>query len=317
MTLLQLEYALALKKLRNYGKAAKSVGISQPALSIQIKKLEEELGLPLFDRSRKTVSITKSGEAFLERAQLLLTQSKQLKELAFSLSEAFTGKIEVGIIPTLAPYLLPLFIQKLNEEHPNLKVRVREAITEEIIAGIKSGELDFGIISTPIETKTNFDFIPLFYERFLLFVSNQHFLFGEKEVAIDQVPVKDIWLLKEGNCLRNQIDNICEISEQKEITPNLFYFESNSIESLCRIVELKGGITFLPELTTIQFDSEREHLIKELAGPKRVREISIVHLSNHVRQHIIEKIGHLIRSSVPKKLLKKEDMHLVHTNVKV
>lgn len=317
MTLLQLEYALALKKNGNYSRAAKAVGISQPAMSIQIKKLEEILGLTLFDRTQKKVVATAQGEIFLERAQLLLTQAKQLKELASTLSEEYTGDLEVGVIPTLAPYLLPLFIQQLNEKYPNLTIRVREAITEEIVAGVRAGELDFGIIATPIETRTKLTFQKLFYEPFLLFVSSNHPLYGEVKIDIKKVPLEDIWLLKEGNCLRNQVNDICKIGSRKDTLQNLFYFESNSIESLCRIVELKGGITLLPELTTIQFDVEREHLIKELAGPKQVREISIVNLSNHVRQQLIQDIGNLIRSCIPKRLLEKGNTEPVPTHVEV
>lgn len=317
MTLQQIEYALALRKTGNYSRAAKTVGISQPAMSIQIKKLEEELGLTLFDRNQKKVVATSPGEKFLDQAQVLFTQAKQLKELALTLNEEYSGEIELGIIPTLAPYLLPLFIEQLNEKYPNLTIRVREVITEEIVAGVRTGELDFGIISTPIQSKTKLDVIPLFYEPFLLFVSTDHTLFKKETIDIKEVPLHDIWLLKEGNCLRNQVDGICEISTRQASSQNLFYFESNSIESLCRIVELKGGITLLPELTTIQFGAEKEHLIKNMAGPKRVREISIIHLSNHVHQQIIRDISELIRSCIPKRLLKKENAKTIPTNVKV
>ncbi len=317
MTLLQLEYALALQRLGNYGRASKSVGISQPGLSIQIKNLEEELGITLFDRSQKQVTATAAGEVFLERAQLLLTQSRQLKELANALSEEYEGKIDVGIIPTLAPYLLPLFISQLNEQYPKLKVHVKEAITEEIVQGIKTGELDFGIIATPIESKIMLSVLPLFYESFMLFISPEHQLYPKEKIEIEEIPISDIYLLKEGNCLRNQVDDICEVQDRAEHENNLFYFESTSIESLCRIVEYKGGITLLPELTTLQFDGDRENMIKELGGPRRVREISIIHLPNHVRSSFIKEIADLIQKSVPRKLLAKGDSNLIHTNVKV
>ena len=317
MTLQQLEYALALKRVGSYGRAAKSVGISQPAMSIQIQNLERDIGLTLFDRSQKKVRITHEGEKFLERAQLLLTQARQLKDLANLLGEGESGQINVGIIPTLAPYLLPLFMEKLNQRFPKLTIFAEEAVTEEIIHGIKSGTFDVGIIATPIETEVTFSFDPLFYESFLLFVSQTHPLFKKSKIDITEVPKKDILLLREGNCLRNQVDNICDLQSQNDSSPTLFYFESTSIESLCRIVEYKGGITVLPELTTLYFDSERETMIKDLKGPKRVREISLVHLPNHVKSSIIQQIGQLIRDSVPKRLLKKGNFDPIHTNLRV
>ncbi len=317
MTFLQLEYALALKRLGSYGRAAKSIGISQPALSIQIKKLEEEIGLTLFDRSQKKVKLTGEGILFLERAQIVITQTRQLKDLALELAEEYSGKIKIGIIPTLGPYLLPLFIQKLNDHFPKLKVYAEEAVTEEVIHGLKEGLYDVGIISTPIETDINFTTLPLFYERFLLFVSSHHSLFNKDKIQLDEIQKRDILLLREGNCLRNQVDNICDLSAYDRSTSSLFYFESTSIESLCRIVEYKGGITFLPELTTLYFDSERESMIKELAGPKRVREISMIHLPKHLRANTIKQIGDIIKKSVPKKLLEKGNFDPVHTNVKI
>ena len=317
MTFQQLEYALALKRSGNFGRAAKSVGISQPAMSIQIRNLEQYIGLTLFDRSQKKVRITQEGEVFLDRAELLITQTRQLKDLASQLGEGYYGKINIGIIPTLAPYLLPLFMEKLNKQFPKLTIFAEEAVTEEIIHGVKSGIFDVGIISTPIESDVLFTFQPLFYERFLLFVSNKHPLFPKPKIDIEEVPKQDILLLREGNCLRNQVDNICDLKTQNEPSSTLFYFESTSIESLCRIVEYKGGITVLPELTTLYFDSERETMIKELTGPKRVREISLVHLPKHVKVNTIDKIGQLIKESVPKKLLKKGNFDPVHTNLKV
>ena len=317
MTLQQLEYALQLQQSSSYSRAAKILGISQPALSIQIKKLEEELELTLFDRSQKKIQPTYEGKTFLERAQLLLTQMQQLKSLAVELADEYSGEVNIGIIPTLAPYLLPLFIKNLNEKFSKLTINVEEAITEEVIQGIKSGKFDGGIISTPIKSKTNLTIIPLFYEGFMLFVSQDHPLYQREKINVSDIPLDDIWLLKEGNCFRDQVDNICEMVQRKEEGHNLFYFESNSIESLCRIVEYKGGVTFLPELTTMSISSEREEMIKELAGPERVREISLVHLPGHVKRRTLEQLSHTIIASLPKSLLEKKDFQAIPTNLEL
>jgi LysR family hydrogen peroxide-inducible transcriptional activator len=314
MKLVQLEYALALKKYGSYSRAAQAVGISQPAMSIQIKNLEGAVGINLFDRSQKKVAPTPEGELFLERAQLLVLQARQLRDYALELSEEYTGELKIGIIPTLAPYLLPLFIEELHEQFSRLQVHVKEAITEEIVQGIKSGELDGGIISTPIGSKVQFTTKPLFYEGFLLFVSEQHPLYTKEQVAVRDIPLKDLWLLREGNCFRDQVNNICELANQEE-SKQLFYFESNSIESLCRIVEHKGGITFLPELTSLHVNSEREEMIKKLAGPRQVREISMIHLPRHVREEHMDQLAEVIRNSVPKNMLSEGDYGPIPTNI--
>ncbi len=316
MTLQQLSYAIALQRYKNYSRAAESMGISQPAMSIQIRKLEEQTSLKLFDRRRNAVIPTQEGLIFLERAQLLLTQARQLQDLVTELNDDFVGELKIGVIPTLAPYLLPLFIKNLNEEFPKLKIHVKEAITEEVIRLIKSGELDGGIISTPIESKISLDTIPLFYEGFKLFVSTDHALYAKRKINVRDIPVKDLWLLSEGNCFRDQVNNICEVA-RKEESQNLFFFESNSIEALCRIVEFKGGITFLPELTTLHFGSEHEEMIKDLLGPKRVREVSLVYLPNTIRAHKLGQLAKVIQANIPKSLLNKGKSTLIPTNVQL
>lgn len=316
MTLKQLEYALALEKYGSYSRAAKAVGISQPAMSLQIQNLEAIVNVPLFDRSQKPISPTPEGKLFLEKAQILLTEAAQLQDFAIELSEEFTGEINIGVIPTLAPYLLPLFISEVNQKFPKLKVHIWEAITTEIIEGIKSGNLNGGIISTPIQSKARIQVMPLFYEKFLLFVSEQHELYQQEKINLEDIPLGDVWLLKEGNCFRDQVNNICDVAKAKT-DKSLFFYESNSIEALCRVVEYKGGITFLPELTTLHFEKEREHMIKEIKGPKHVREISLVHNPNEVRQNLLEQIMVILMDNIPKLMLKKEGTKKIPTNVKV
>jgi len=314
MTIQQLEYAMALAKHGSYSKAARAVGITQPAMSLRIKKLEEGIGLMLFDRTQKPVRPTVEGALFLEKAQLLLTQAEQLKDFSLGLKEEISGEINIGIIPTLAPYLLPLFISDLNQQFGKLKIHIKEMLTREILEGLRTGEVHAGIISTPIQTRTKIVSKVLFYERFLLFVSEQHPLFHEEVIAVEEIALNDLWLLKEGNCFRDQVDNICEIARGSNQN-NLFYYESNSIESLCRIVEYKGGVTFLPELTTLHLGSDREDMIKEIKGRSRVREISMVHLPNEVRTHILDAVVTVIQRNIPTHMVSLGEAEAIRTNV--
>lgn len=310
----QLEYALALQKHSNYSKAAKYLGITQPALSLQIKNLETSLGIYLFDRSKKPLSVTFEGKKFLTKAQVVVNQFTQLESFAQSLKEDFAGEIVVGIIPTLAPYLVPLFISDLNEKYPLLKVTIKEAITEQIIEGVTNGDIQLGIVATPIDTSRKFDIQPLFYESFQLFISDDHPLSAQTTIDLESITPDDIWLLKEGNCFRDQVNNICGFSK-KASSNQKFTYESNSIEALCRIVEYQGGITFLPELSTMHLSGEKEDMLKEINGHKRVREISMLSIPNETRIRFIEKIKESIQANIPTSMLSNQNREVMDTGV--
>lgn len=316
MTKSQLDYALALQKYNNYSKAAKQLGITQPALSLQIKKLESSLGIYLFDRSKKPLAVTFEGQKFLEKTQEVVNQFTQLESFAQSLKEDFAGEIVVGIIPTLAPYLVPLFINEINEKYPLLKITIKETITEQIIEGVTNGDIQLGIVATPISTSRKFDIQPLFYESFQLFISDNHLLSKENLIDIDSISFEDLWLLKEGNCFRDQVNNICGFSK-KSSSSQMFTYESNSIEALCRIVEYQGGITFLPELSTIHLSEERYDMIKEIKGHKRVREISLLSIPNETRVRFIEKIKESIQGNIPSSMLSNDNQEVIDTGVVV
>lgn len=312
----QLEYALALQKYGNYSRAAKQLGISQPALSLQIKNLEKNLGIYLFDRSKKPLGVTFEGSKFLDRAQHVISQFSQLEHFAQSLKEDFAGEIVVGIIPTLAPYLVPLFISDLNKKYPLLKVIIKEAITEQIIEGVRNGDIQLGIVATPIDTSIKFATQPIFYEAFQLFISDSHPLSNNAQIDINEISPNDLWLLKEGNCFRDQVNNICGFTRD-ECSIQKFTYESNSIEALCRIVEYQGGVTFLPELSTMHLGEEREDMLKEIKGHKRVREISMISIPNETRIRFIDKIRESIQGNIPSQMLVQGSGEVIDTGIGV
>lgn len=311
MTLKQLEYALALGSYGNFGRVAKHMGVSQPAVTLQIQALEEELGILLFDRTTKRVEPTLNGKLFLEKAQVLVTESKHLEDFALQLSEEIQGEICLGIIPTLAPFLVPLFSGELNKKHPRVKLTIKEAVTADILHGLNEGVFHGGILSTPIEFKSNLVFQPLFYEQFYLYVSEKHKLYDVDEIAIDNINDSDVWLLREGNCFVDQVTNICKSGLLKN---DSLVYETNNIDALRRIVEYKGGITFLPELSTLMIPSEQEEMIKKIKGNKKVREITMVSLRSEVRKNLINAIVEVICSQIPSHMLVKEGKDIVKTN---
>ncbi|MEK6478126.1 LysR substrate-binding domain-containing protein [Catalinimonas sp. 4WD22] len=299
MTLEQLQYALAVYQRLSIMKAAEASHVSQPALSMQLKKLEDEIGFVLFDRTHKPIRVTESGKIFLEKVKELALSFKGLQGLAEELQSRESGLLKVGIIPTLAPYLLPLFVRQFNATYPEIELHITELTTEEILSQIRDGNIDAGIIATPVSA-SGLIFEVLFYERFFIYLSEDHPLYTQKNIYLDEISGRDLWLLKEGNCFRNQINDICHLG--KKTAQEKFTYESSSIASLMRIVEHQGGITFIPELATLGVGAMQENMLRDISGQKVVREISLVHSRFHYKQNIFNKLKDSILQNIPQHL---------------
>lgn len=315
MNFTQLEYLKALVQYGSFSLAAEKLQITQPALSLQTGKLEEELGFRLIDRRKRPLQLTPEGETFFGKALEILKLVSDLKKVSFEMGDEIKGFLKTGIIPTLAPYLVPFFIGNLNANFPHLQVEITELKTEEIIRQIKTGTLDCGILSTPVFA-VGVIFERLFYERFFAYVSEKHSQFKNITLNIDDIPEADIWYLEEGNCFQNQVNSICKINLQKKKSQNLIY-RSNSIESLRRIVENQHGITFIPELATINIPSDQEELVKSIAGIIPVREISLVTTRNNPKERQISALKESVIQSVPKRMRLKPKGTIIDTNIRM
>jgi len=314
MTLLQLSYVLELSQHDSFSLAAKRLHISQPALSLQVSKLEEELGMKLFKRSPNRVALTAEGELFAEKARELLQLADNLKDLPFELEKKPEGELRVGVISTLAPYWFAMFMDQFAQVYPNIRLTVKELKTEEIIGQLKNGQLDAGFISTPVSA-AGMVFRPLFYERFYLYVSEQHELYASESIDLDKVDLKEMWYLQEGNCFQNQVDSVCMYAKEPGEYQNIVYL-SNSIESLCRVVENSGGITFIPELATLSVSPEKELMIKEIDRTTPVREISLATTRISKSDRLI---GFLLEEAlkvIPKRMLAKPVEKTLDTGLK-
>lgn len=314
MTIQQLHYAMALLQHQSFNRAAKDLQISQPALSVQIKKLENELGTILFDRSNKVITATHKGQILLDKAQLIINESQQLAQLATQLNDTSAGELRVGMIPTLAPYLVPLFIDQLTADYPAMQLDVIELLTEDILLQLRTGAIDCGVVSTPIKSSLDLVVRPLFYEEIKLYISPHHPLSTTAAVCLQEIDRDDIWLLKEGNCFRDQVDNMCDIGKRKSSRWS-FDYESNNIEALCRIVEYQGGLTFMPELTSLHLSDSQSDMVKVIKGRKKVREISMLSLQQHIKIQDIDLLAETIRRNVPSSMLVSTDTEIIDTNV--
>ena len=313
MTIAQLKYIVSLSRYDSYVKAAEKSNVTQPALTIQVKKLEDELGLILFDRSKKPVVPTDMGEKLLVQAKKILQEVKKMEDMAQSFVSDVSGELIVGVIPTVAPYLIPVFIDQFNEAYPEIKLLIKEGTTEQIIRDLKEGDIDAGIIATPVKHK-GLEATPLFYEKFFLYISDQHPLYIEDSIDIENLSVEDLWLLVEGNCFRNQVEYICNQGREHRFGDN-FRYESSSIDSLRRIVEHRQGITFLPELATLSIPAEQEEMIKEIKGQKPVREISMVMVPPFIKQRLVKKLSKEILANIPTYMKEKPMGKVIDTGI--
>ncbi len=315
MNINQLKYFIEFARFCNFSKTASQLGISQPALSLQIQKLEDEFEYQLVDRTKKPLSLTPEGELFFEKALKIVQQIEDLNNLSLEIEDQVEGKLKVGIIPTLSPYLVPLFIENLNRNFPKLFLDITELKTEEIIGKLNYNELDVGILSTPVQAK-NIGFVSLFYEEFYLYVSDKHELYKKEKIDLKSLSFNELWYLREGNCFQNQVNAICQLPDEGELDSSFRYI-SYSIESLKRIVENQGGMTFIPELATMNVPSDYEDMIKTFIEPKPVREVSAAYLKTSGLKKIASILINEIIDCVPIKMRAEKQGQLIDPKLRL
>ena len=304
ISLIQLEYIVAVDTYRHFATAAEKCFVTQPTLSMQIKKLEEDLGVLIFDRSRKPVVTTNIGAQIIDQSRIILRESKKVNEIVKQFKGSVSGELRIGIIPSLAPYLLPLFIGNLSHKYPELDIQIQELITEEVISALKKDILDVGIIVTPYNDDAIIE-EPLFYEGIKIYTNPEHSLIKNIEIDVNEIESSDIWLLGQGHCFRHQVINLC--SYQAEGLKRLpFKYESESIETIKKIVDKEGGLTLLPELSLDELPESRKPQVKLFKGLNPLREVSLVYVHNYVKKNLLEVLGSEIKAVVPAEMLGKD-----------
>ncbi len=309
MTFVQLEYLVALDTYRHFATAAENCFVTQPTLSMQIQKLEDELGVKLFDRSKQPVVPTEIGEAVIRQARILLREALKTREIVDEHRGIVAGEIRVGIIPTLAPYLLPLFLANFIQKYPHVKVKIKELTTENLLAKLNKDLIDVGIVATPLHDERVFE-EPLFYEEFVAYVSENEVAYQKEFLLSEDIDLSRLWLLEEGHCFRGQILNICELRKQNPVNRN-FEYESGSIETLKRMVESYGGVTILPELSLADLSETQLQQVRQFHNPKPIREVSLVTLRHHLRRGPIEAMKAEILAVIPEKMKQPHQRKLV------
>ncbi|QEC53266.1 LysR family hydrogen peroxide-inducible transcriptional activator [Anseongella ginsenosidimutans] len=297
MTIVQLEYILAVDTYRNFARAAEKCFVSQPTLSMQLQKLEEELGEKLFDRSKQPVIPTERGLKVIEQARNVLREFQKIPEIIKESRGEVSGELRLGIIPTVAPYLLPLFITDFLEKYPKVSLVIEELVTGEILKRLANDSIDAGIASTPLQEPVVQE-IPLYYEPVVAYVSAAHPLYEREWISSSELETQDLWTLGEGHCFRSQVVNLCRKSPAKNEAGSLEY-QNGSMEFLARLADMTGKITLLPEMATYGWPEERKRAIRPMEGRSPVREISMIIQRNHAKRYIIDLLRQSILSHIP------------------
>ena len=308
MTLVQLEYILALDSLKHFAKAAVHCHITQPSLSMQVQKLEDELGVQIFIRTNP-VTTTETGQIVIEQAKKILAESRMMHQLIQHEKDIIAGTLKIGIIPTLAPYLLPQFLQSFIKKYPQVRLSMHEITTENIIRQLKNGSLDAGILATPLNV-AELKEIFLFNEEFVAYVSRKEKVFNKKYLLPDDIDVHSMWLLEEGHCLRNQVMNLCALQKDASIEKH-FDYAAGSIETLKRFVEKNGGITLLPELATYDMSAAKKDMLRYFKNPAPVREISLATLKTFTKTRLIHILKQTILETLPLQLKQKKKVEVI------
>ena len=301
MTLTQLNYILAVDRCRNFAQAARECFVTQPTLSMQIQKLEDYLQIIIFDRSKTPVEPTPMGKKVLEYAKKVMTGANELEELSKSLRGEVSGEYILAVIPTLAPYVLPLFVQKFVESYPKVELKIFEYQTDEIIRYLKEGKIDGAILATPLEEKEIKE-EHLFFEPFKIFLSPAHALLKKKNLDEKDLDLREAWLLKEGHCLRAQALHLCQFRKSSE--GKHLFFEAGSLETLVNMVKSSTGFTVLPYLACENLSASDQKYLREFKGTLPVRDIGFVTGPMSMKTSIEKALIKTIMQNVPKELRK-------------
>ena len=301
MNIQQLEYVIAVDNFRHFAKAAEVCNVTQPTLSMMIQKLEEELEVKLFNRAKHPVEPTEIGAQVIEQARISLKHFRQIREIVENEQHISHGQFRLGIIPTIASYLVPSLLQKQQSRDNDIALTIKETTTGKLIDEIMNGTLDGGILASPLN-HPNLSEHPVYYEKFYAYVSPQDKLYTEKEIDLETIDIGNVWLLENEHCLRGQIERLCRLKKTSAGDLPFIRYESGSIETLIHVVDYNPGMTIIPEMHAMGLGEEQQGNLRQFKNCTAVREVSLVVGKDYVRRTMLNRIMEIVRSSVPKSM---------------
>ncbi|GAA4957582.1 LysR family transcriptional regulator [Algibacter aquimarinus] len=291
MTITQLYYVLAVAENQNFTKAAEKCFVTQPTLSMQIQKLEDQLDIQIFDRSKKPIELTEVGKKIVTQARNIVNESYRIQDIVDQQKGFIGGEFKLGIIPTIMPTLLPMFLKNFIKKHPKVKLKIEELTTEDIITKIKEGHLDAAIAATPLEDESIKERV-LYFEPFVSYIPKGHRLHVNKKINVSDLDIDDMLLLEDGHCFRDGVINLCKVF--KNHVDDKFQLESGSIETLIKLSNEGLGMTLLPYLHTLDINDKEKENLHYFNEPSPAREVSIIYHKSELKMQIIEALQDVI-----------------------
>ncbi|MEZ4780607.1 MAG: LysR substrate-binding domain-containing protein [Flavobacteriaceae bacterium] len=291
MTITQLYYVLAVAEHQNFTKAAEKCFVTQPTLSMQIQKLEDQLDIQIFDRSKKPIELTEIGKKIVTQAKNIVNEADRIKDIVDQQKGFIGGEFRLGIIPTIMPTLLPMFLKTFIKRYPKVKLKIEELTTDEIIQRINDGHLDAAIAATPLENESIKE-RPLFYEPFVSYIPKGHRLYEKKKIDVSDLDIDDMLLLEDGHCFRDGVINLCKTFKQHD--DDGFQLESGSIEMLVKLSNEGLGMTLLPYLHTLDIKESEKSNLHHFNDPTPAREVSVIYHKSELKMQIIESLHNVI-----------------------
>ncbi len=295
MTISQLKYVLAVAEYQNFTLAAEKCFVTQPTLSMQIQKVEEELSILIFDRTKKPIQLTDIGQKIVNQAKNIVNEADRIQDIVEQQKGFIGGEFRLGIIPTIMPTLLPMFLNNFIKKYPKVKLIIEELNTNEIIAKLNAGHLDAAIAATPL-MEEKIKEVVLYFEPFVAYIPENHVYYPKKVIEVQDLNLNEILLLQDGHCFRDGILNLCKNNEKSE--KNHFRIESGSFETLIKLVDEGLGITLLPYLHTMDLSENNQKKLRHFAEPKPAREVSLIYPKSELKIHIINALRNSIAGVV-------------------
>ncbi|WP_111707443.1 hydrogen peroxide-inducible genes activator [Lutibacter citreus] len=284
MTITQLKYVLAVAEYQNFTVASEHCFVTQPTLSMQIQKLEDQLETKIFNRNKKPIQLTEIGEKIVEQAKIIVDESNRINDIVDQQKGFIGGDFKLGIIPTIMPTLLPIFLKSFIKKYPKINLKIEELTTEEIIKKLSDGHIDVAIAATPLENESIKERV-LYYEPFVGFIPSEHRLSNIKELDVENLNIDDILLLEDGHCFKENVINLCSTLGSKNQN---FQLQSGSFDTLIKLSKEGLGMTLLPYLQTLDLNDNDKKYLKEFKKPAPAREVSLIYHKSHLKIHLID-----------------------------
>jgi LysR family hydrogen peroxide-inducible transcriptional activator len=307
MTITQLHYVLAVAEHKNFTKAAQKVFVTQPTLSMQIQKLEEELEVQIFDRSKKPIELTEVGQKIVQQARNIVNESDRIQDIVDQQKGFIGGEFRLGVIPTVTPTLLPMFLKSFTQKYSKLKLKIEELHTSAIIKKLKDGHLDAAIAATPLEQENIIERV-LYYEPFVAYAPKDHKIHEHENILADQLDIDDVLLLEDGHCFKESVLNLCKTSQRNDLKN--YQLQSGSFETLISLANEGLGMTLIPYLHSLKLRESEKDNLKMFKEPVPVRAISLIYYKSELKMQIIDALQQVI-SGIIKGAIQFQDVKII------